>query len=84
MAQIELGEYTAYETPIVVEWIKARGHDSVFMIEDLDRHIEPNIAVFSPGQIKSVLNRTVWDIDDPAIIAVDQIPPGTRRKSPRP
>lgn len=51
-AALEEGAYQAYEVPAVSSLIKRKGYDGIYMIEDFQRG-SPNLAVFSPSQIKA-------------------------------
>jgi hypothetical protein len=53
-AGIEDGEYPVFEIPMVVDLIKRRGYDGIYMAESGEGHREPNLAVFDPGQVRPV------------------------------
>lgn len=53
---IEMGYYQTLEIPVVTETIKRRGHDAIFVSEDGDTGVEPNIAVYDGAQLKEVSN----------------------------
>lgn len=50
------GAYQMYEIPVVVDLIKARGHDGIYMAEDDGGRTHTNLAVFNADQVKLVGN----------------------------
>lgn len=62
------GNYVVYEIPSVNRMIRIMGFDGVYMVEEGQRRTMPNLAVFNPGQIKSVYNSGSFNINDPDIM----------------
>lgn len=51
---IEDGAYQIFEVPIAKDLIKSKGYDSIYIVEEGESSLEPNLAVFDPGQIRTV------------------------------
>ena len=65
--ELRLGAYAIYEIPIISEWIRNAGYDSIYMMED-DYANNPTVAVYNPGLIKSTSNKGIWDELDTKIL----------------
>ena len=48
---LEDGAYQAYEIPLVSNLIKSRGYDGIYLVEEGEQYLPPNLAVFSADQI---------------------------------
>lgn len=51
-AGLEDGAYQSYEIPAVYNLIKSKGYDGIYMVEQSEQFREPNLAVFSPDQLR--------------------------------
>jgi hypothetical protein len=61
------GNWLIYENPEVINHLKKKGYDAIWLSEDLNGPHE-TIAPFTPNQIKSAIgNRGTYDINDPDI-----------------
>ena len=68
LGALEDGAYQAYEIPVISNLIRSKGHDAIYMAEDLESHRPPNLAVFNPHQIKSATkNQGTYSPDNPDI-----------------
>ena len=58
------GVYTVMEWEDVYNTLKENGYDSFYVVEDLETHLEPNVAVFKGNQIKLANGiNTTFDIN---------------------